>query len=110
MDAVQNFSERTFGEQELPILAIRKITPANHGLLVFRKVSWIGPKVLSIVKGLLSARTTSQLGPAAKVRSPPMLLKKSLLQRGKSFDSLDYEGIGGFRHDGHPNGTGTVVL
>lgn len=40
----------------------------------------------------------------------PMVLKKSLLQRGKSFDSLDYEGIGGFRHDGHPNGTGTVVL
>ena len=39
-----------------------------------------------------------------------MLLKKSLLQRGKPFDSLDYEGIGGFRHDdGHPNGTGTVV-
>jgi hypothetical protein len=47
---------------------------------------------------------------AEKVRNPPMLLKKSLLQRGKSFDSLDYEGIGGFRHDGHPNGTGTVVL
>ncbi len=46
----------------------------------------------------------------AKVRNPQMLLKKSLLQRGKSFDSLDYEGIGGFRHDGHPNGTGTVVL
>ena len=47
---------------------------------------------------------------AENVRFPPMLLKKSLLQRGKSFDSLDYEGIGGFRHDGHPNGTGTVVL
>lgn len=47
---------------------------------------------------------------AAKVRFPPMLLKKSLLQRGKSFDSLEYEGIGGFRHDGHPNGTGAAVL
>jgi hypothetical protein len=50
------------------------------------------------------------LAVAENVRNPPMLLKKSLLQRGKSFDSLDYEGIGGFRHDGHPNGTGTVVL
>jgi hypothetical protein len=39
-----------------------------------------------------------------------MLLKKPLLQRGKSFDSLDDQGIGGFRHDGHPKGTGTVVL
>ena len=47
---------------------------------------------------------------AANVRNPPMLLKKSLLQRGKSFDSLEYEGIGGFRHDGHPNGTGAAVL
>jgi hypothetical protein len=44
------------------------------------------------------------------IREGRMLLKKSLLQRGKSFDSFDYEGIGGFRHDGHPNGTGTVVL
>jgi hypothetical protein len=26
---------------------------------------------------------------AAKVHIPPMLLKKSLLRRGKSFDSLD---------------------
>jgi hypothetical protein len=46
----------------------------------------------------------------AKVWYPPMLLKKSLLQRGKSLDSLDYEGIGGFRHDGHPKGTGATVL
>ena len=29
------------------------------------------------------------LANAANVRFPPMLLKKSLLQRGKSFDSLD---------------------
>jgi hypothetical protein len=34
-----------------------------------------------------------------------MLLKKPLLQRGKSFGSLDYQGIGGFRHNGHPEGT-----
>jgi len=47
---------------------------------------------------------------AANGSFPPMLLKKSVLQRGKSFDSLVYEGIGGFRYDGHPNGTGTVVL
>ena len=47
---------------------------------------------------------------AADDRFPPMLLKKSLLQRGKTFDSLEYEGIGGFRHDGHPNGTGAAVL
>jgi hypothetical protein len=52
----------------------------------------------------------AHLACAANFRFPPMLLKKSLLQRGKSSDSLDYEGIGGFRHDGHPNGTGTVVL
>jgi hypothetical protein len=50
------------------------------------------------------------LAVAAKVCNPPMLLKKFVLQRGKSFDSLVYEGIGGFRYDGHPNGTGTVVL
>lgn len=42
------------------------------------------------------------------VRKPLMLLKKkSFLQCGKSPDSLDYEGIEGFRHDGHPNGTGS---
>lgn len=51
-----------------------------------------------------------EIAAAANGWFPPMLLKKSLLQRGKSFDSLDYEEIGGFRHDGHPNGTGTAVL
>ena len=59
---------------------------------------------------LLNACGPATFAHTAKYGFPPMLLKKSLLQRGKSFDSLDYEGIGGFRHDGHPNGTGTVVL
>lgn len=66
--------------------------------------------VCEAVNGSFCLFGHSTLAPAANDRTPPMLSKKSLLQCGNSFDSLDYEGIGGFRHDGHPNGTGTVVL
>ena len=55
------------------MIAIRKITSPNHDLLVLRKVSWIGPKVLSTGEGQLSAKTTSQFGPAANVRNPPLM-------------------------------------
>jgi hypothetical protein len=44
------------------------------------------------------------------VGNPPMPLKKSLLQCGKSFDSLSNEGIGGFRDDGDAIDTCAVVL
>jgi hypothetical protein len=57
-----------------------------------------------------SKPTSIDNAPAANVRIPPMLLKKSLLRCGKSFDSLNYEVMGGFRHDGQARGTGAAIL
>ncbi|MGO4910107.1 hypothetical protein ACEN2J_17450, partial [Pseudorhodobacter sp. W20_MBD10_FR17] len=58
----------------------------------------------------LSPSTHGRLALAANAHFPPMLLKKSLLHCGKSFDSLSNEGIGGFFDDGDSIGTCAVVL
>jgi hypothetical protein len=63
------------------------------------------PKAVAFCAVLLSS-----IDIEANVRTPPMLFKKSLLRRGKSFDSLDYEGLGGFRDDGQAGSTGAAVL
>ena len=84
--------------------------PKGRSPLRHAKPSWGGRKAQTKVDVQATPLPTIGIACPGIRRDGRMLLKKSLLQRGKSFDSLDYEGIGGFRHDGHPNGTGTVVL
>ena len=47
---------------------------------------------------------------AAKVRNPPMLLKNSMLQRGKPFASVDLSGLRGSDDDGHSKGRSAAVI
>lgn len=65
-----------------------------------------------MVELLLQTRSNFLLrfADAAKDRFPPILLKKSPLRCGKSFDSLSNEEIGGFGHDGNANGPCSFVL
>lgn len=74
------------------------------------RVSWRGEYRGASVERRLSQSIDANTAGAANDRSPQMLLKKSLLHCGKSFDSLSNEGIRGFCDDGDAIDTCTVVL
>jgi len=81
----------------LPRIAVIYAGAANVGFPPILTGDSVGAVAIDHVQrtAARSAEPTS-VRTAATVCFPPMLLKKSVLQCGKSFDSLNSEGMGGF--------------